>query len=67
MYSANFGTIKSPLNPLDYPNNARCTYVISGAPGANVVLEFHAFETEDQKDFVNLYDGTTVNSKSLAK
>lgn len=58
------GEISSPGYPLEYNNNADCTWTIGVSIGSLVTLVFLDFQLENNEgcnfDFVALFDGPTV-------
>ncbi|KAK4011020.1 hypothetical protein OUZ56_020140 [Daphnia magna] len=59
------GIIKSPNYPLVYSHLSDCRWNIDVKPGLKIRLLFAFFETQDQADFLYVYDGSTVYSKLL--
>ncbi|KAK4011028.1 hypothetical protein OUZ56_020148 [Daphnia magna] len=59
------GIIKSPNYPLVYSHLSDCRWNIDVKPGLKIRLLFGFFETQDQADFLYVYDGPTVYSKLL--
>ncbi|XP_006819256.1 scavenger receptor cysteine-rich domain-containing protein DMBT1-like [Saccoglossus kowalevskii] len=52
--------ITSPFYPNDYPNDARCDWVIYAAYSyRNIYVEFYNFDTESCCDFVSVGNGDT--------
>jgi vibriolysin len=52
------GTLTSPNHPSNYPNNYARTWCIRPASGAAATLTFTRFNTEQDWDFVTVYNGT---------
>ncbi|CAI5449926.1 unnamed protein product [Caenorhabditis angaria] len=50
------GVITSQNYPNNYPNNYNCTYYIQNPGGYFITIYFDHFETEENHDFVNVYD-----------
>ncbi|XP_043915905.1 CUB and sushi domain-containing protein 2-like [Protopterus annectens] len=48
------GTISSPNFPLEYNNNADCTWTILAEPGDTIALVFSDFQLEDGYDFLEI-------------
>ncbi|KAK4009919.1 hypothetical protein OUZ56_019062 [Daphnia magna] len=59
------GIIKSPNYPLVYSHLSDCRWNIDVKSGLKIRLLFAFFETQDQADFLYVYDGPTVYSKLL--
>ncbi|XP_035689932.1 CUB domain-containing protein 2-like isoform X2 [Branchiostoma floridae] len=51
------GTVTSPNYPSNYPNSAICLWTITVPEGSLVLLTFHSFETDEDYDFLYIYDG----------
>ncbi|KAI9558831.1 hypothetical protein GHT06_015620 [Daphnia sinensis] len=64
-FDGSSGIIKSPNYPLVYSHLSDCRWNIDVKPGLNIRLLFGFFETQDQADFLYVYDGPTVYSKLL--
>ncbi|XP_072028090.1 CUB and sushi domain-containing protein 3-like [Amphiura filiformis] len=45
--TATSGRITTPNYPYQYPNNAKCTWIIRGAEGTHIVLRFTRFSLEE--------------------
>ncbi len=60
-------TITSPYYPNDYTNYLNCTWVISVNRDSRVILIFDEFITDSHYDFVQVFDGNSVQSKSIGK
>ncbi|XP_077970957.1 scavenger receptor cysteine-rich domain-containing protein DMBT1-like [Styela clava] len=54
----NNGTIISPNYPENYQNNVDCIWIIHVPSWYNIVFEVDYFYTEDDFDYVFMYDGT---------
>lgn len=50
------GSFQSSNFPNNYPNNEYCTWEIQVPQGKKVRLEFEELRTEENKDFVFIYD-----------
>jgi hypothetical protein len=60
------GTITDGSGALNYENDLSCTWLIRPTtPPAALVLNFTAFATELDYDFVKVYDGTSANGVLL--
>lgn len=62
------GTFSDGTQPgQQYFNNSNCQWLIQ-PPGANfITLDFNRFDTEQNFDFVEVYDGATTASTSLGR
>ena len=68
------GNVSSPNYPMPYENNANCTYLLT-ANSLNstnttisysiVMLEIVDFSTEDNYDYIMIYDGPSINSPAI--
>ncbi|KAF1767214.1 hypothetical protein GCK72_007173 [Caenorhabditis remanei] len=59
------GVITSPNFPFSYDNSEFCSYQLATLGSYNVLLRFSDFATVKGVDFVNVYDGDSVDSKLL--
>jgi hypothetical protein len=59
------GTFTSQNYPLNYPDNAYCTWLIVAQPGQIVSLDFDDFDTQRGFDRVWIYDGNSESSPVL--
>ena len=50
------GSFQSTNFPNNYPNNEYCTWEIQVPQGKKVLLDFEELRTEENKDFVFIYD-----------
>jgi hypothetical protein len=50
-----------------YANNAKCSWLIAPPGAQSITLEFSSFDTEENYDFVHVYDGTVADAKFLLK
>lgn len=58
------GTFTSPDYPSNYPNDVLCTWHIIVPMGSLVQLKFSQnSRTENEKDFVRVYDGITTQTQ----
>ncbi|KAL7980563.1 hypothetical protein Chor_001717 [Crotalus horridus] len=48
------GIISTPHYPLEYNNNADCTWTILAEPGDTIALVFSDFQLEDEYDFLEV-------------
>ncbi|XP_076868457.1 CUB and sushi domain-containing protein 3 isoform X4 [Brachyhypopomus gauderio] len=60
------GVILSPGYPDTYPNLQMCSWMISVEKGYNVTLHFEFFQTEKEFDMLEVFDGPSSYSQSLA-
>ncbi|XP_061076047.1 LOW QUALITY PROTEIN: CUB and sushi domain-containing protein 3-like [Conger conger] len=60
------GVILSPGFPDSYPNLQTCSWTISVEKGYNITLYFELFQTEKEFDILEIFDGPTIHSQSLA-
>ncbi|KAJ8415730.1 hypothetical protein AAFF_G00402870 [Aldrovandia affinis] len=60
------GVILSPGYPDSYPNLQTCSWTISVEKGYNITLYFELFQTEKEFDILEIFDGATIHSQSLA-
>ncbi|KAJ6652286.1 hypothetical protein lerEdw1_012754 [Lerista edwardsae] len=58
------GIISTPHYPLEYSNNADCTWTILAEPGDTIALVFIDFQLEDEYDFLEV-SGTEGSSLCL--
>ena len=50
-----------------YADNAKCSWLIAPPGAQSITLEFSSFDTEEDYDFVHVYDGTVADEKFLLK
>uniref|UniRef100_A0A3Q2QHC0 CUB and Sushi multiple domains 3 n=1 Tax=Fundulus heteroclitus TaxID=8078 RepID=A0A3Q2QHC0_FUNHE len=60
------GVILSPGWPESYPNLQMCSWSINLEKGYNVTITFESFQTEREFDVLEIFDGPTPNSPTLA-
>ncbi|PWA15041.1 hypothetical protein CCH79_00008738 [Gambusia affinis] len=60
------GVILSPGWPESYPNLQMCSWSINVEKGYNVTITFESFHTEREFDVLEIFDGPTTNSPTLA-
>ncbi|XP_047200285.1 CUB and sushi domain-containing protein 3 [Hippoglossus stenolepis] len=60
------GVILSPGWPESYPNLQMCSWSITVEKGYNVTITFESFHTEREFDVLEIFDGSTTNSPTLA-
>jgi M6 family metalloprotease-like protein len=58
--TANSGSFSDGSGSSSYNNNTDCSWLIQPTNGQNVRLDFDAFKTQNNTDFVRIYDGTTT-------
>ncbi|CAD6199858.1 unnamed protein product [Caenorhabditis auriculariae] len=64
-HSDSFGIISSPNWPLNYPDNIACSYLLTAPADRVISLEFLAFDTEPEYDYVCVYDGSDKTAPLL--
>ena len=50
-----------------YASNAKCSWLIAPPGAQSITLEFSSFDTEEDYDFVHVYDGTVADEIFLLK
>uniref|UniRef100_A0A8B9LL55 CUB and Sushi multiple domains 3a n=1 Tax=Astyanax mexicanus TaxID=7994 RepID=A0A8B9LL55_ASTMX len=60
------GVILSPGYPDSYPNLQMCSWSINVEKGYNITLHFEFFQTEKEYDILEVFDGPTIHSQTLA-
>nr|XP_020453374.1 CUB and sushi domain-containing protein 3-like [Monopterus albus] len=60
------GVILSPGWPESYPNLQMCSWSVTVEKGYNVTITFESFHTEREFDVLEIFDGPTANSLTLA-
>ncbi|XP_035382269.1 CUB and sushi domain-containing protein 3 [Electrophorus electricus] len=60
------GVILSPGYPDTYPNLQMCSWMMSVEKGYNITLHFEFFQTEKDFDILEIFDGPSSYSQSLA-
>ncbi|XP_034093814.1 deleted in malignant brain tumors 1 protein-like [Gymnodraco acuticeps] len=63
------GSFSSPNHPNSYHNNAYCVWQLSAAHDQRIFLSFDYLQLENccGCDYINVYDGPSVNSRFLGK
>jgi hypothetical protein len=69
------GNISSPNYPDSYDNNAYCIYLLvadqmnvtNASSSASIVLQLIEFTTEYNYDFLNIFDGPSINSPLIIR
>ena len=63
------GSFTSPGYPVNYPNDAYCTWLIQGVAGKVISVTFRDFDLEDDEiyryDVVQAYEGVGTNGTLL--
>ncbi|XP_046648597.1 CUB and sushi domain-containing protein 3-like isoform X5 [Daphnia pulicaria] len=59
------GTLKSPNYPATYPDSSDFRWNIVTAPHTKIQLLFALLETQEEFDYLYVYDGPTINSQLL--
>jgi hypothetical protein len=57
----------SPYYPNDYIDDLNCTWVINVNIESRIILSFVDFITEDNHDFIEVFNGNSVRDQSIAK
>ena len=52
---------------MQYENLLQCQYRITVGPNDIIKIEFEDFDTEEEYDWVELFDGDSTNATSLGK
>ena len=65
--NATAGAIEDGSGHLDYQNNTNCTYIIAPTNGKTVTLTMAYLNTEENADFVRIYDGDPNNGGVLLR
>ena len=65
--NGNNGTFTSPNYPNNYGNNRQCSWIIEVPEYHKIELTFQNFSIEEGFDFVEVFDGKTLASKSFGK
>ncbi|KAG2464901.1 CSMD1 protein, partial [Polypterus senegalus] len=60
------GVILSPGYPDSYPNLQMCSWSITVEKGYNITLYFEFFQTENEFDILEVFDGSNIHSPVLA-
>ncbi|XP_034008391.1 deleted in malignant brain tumors 1 protein-like isoform X2 [Trematomus bernacchii] len=63
------GSVSSPNHPNNYHDNANCVWQLSAAHDQRIFLSFDYLQLENccDCDYINVYDGPSVNSRFLGK
>lgn len=65
--TSNSGTFNDRTSGETYGDNLDCRWLIQPANGRRVTITFSRFSTEQNVDFVTIYDGATVNDRVLGR
>ncbi len=65
--TANSGAFSDGSGTSNYLDGTNCSWLIQPTNGQNVVLDFTTFDTENNFDFVTVYDGTSSASPQLGR
>ncbi|XP_069124135.1 uncharacterized protein [Argopecten irradians] len=60
-------TFHSPNFPQSYPKLSSCHWSIESSIGTKIQLQFDSFEIEELNDFIEIYDGSTVNDPLVGR
>lgn len=61
------GSLEDGSGHLDYQNNMNCTYIIAPTNGRSVTITMAELNTEENADFLRIYDGDPNNGGELLK
>ncbi|XP_078685532.1 uncharacterized protein LOC144918544 [Branchiostoma floridae x Branchiostoma belcheri] len=61
------GPVTSPNYPGNYGNNENCEWSITVPEGSIIRLTFDSFHTEEDYDFLTIYDGASDNAAEMEK
>ena len=61
------GSLEDGSGHLDYQNNMNCTYIIAPTNGKTVTLTITDLNTEENADFLRIYDGDPNNGGNLLR
>ncbi|XP_019628637.1 PREDICTED: tolloid-like protein 2, partial [Branchiostoma belcheri] len=61
------GPVTSPNYPGNYGNNENCEWSITAPEGSIIRLTFDSFNTEDDYDFLIIYDGASDNAAEIER
>ena len=65
--TANTGTFSDRISGDVYSDNLDCRWLIQPSGGRRITLSFTRFNTEQNVDFVTIYDGSTINDRVLGR
>ncbi len=57
----------SPYYPKNYINNLNCTWVINVDIGSIIILSLDDFSTQNDNDYVEVFDGSSARNQSVGK
>ncbi|KAI8493120.1 CUB and sushi domain-containing protein 3 [Branchiostoma belcheri] len=61
------GPVTSPNYPSNYGDNENCEWTITVPEGSIIRLTFDSFHTEDDYDFLTIYDGASDNAAEIER
>ena len=68
VHKSAIGSIKSLNFPNDYPNNAKCRYLIMNSdPEARITINFLHFDLHQCDDSVKIYDGNSTKATQIGR
>lgn len=65
--NATAGSLEDGSGHLDYQNNTNCTYIIAPTNGKSVTLSVADLNTEENADFLRIYNGDPNNGGTLLR
>lgn len=65
--NATAGSLEDGSGHLDYQNNMNCTYIIAPTNGQSVTINVMELNTEENADFLRIYDGDPNNGGALLR
>ncbi|KAL3836256.1 hypothetical protein ACJMK2_021695 [Sinanodonta woodiana] len=70
-FTAPYGIIKTPTHPVNYHNEANCTWLLTVQPNRVVDLKFLEFDLETHStcnyDYVDIRDGSDLNARLIGR
>ncbi|WP_422089875.1 CUB domain-containing protein [Tenacibaculum ovolyticum] len=63
--TANSDSFEDGSGAVKYEDDKNCTWLIQPADGGTVTLNFNSFNTEEDYDFVTVYDGESASATQL--
>ncbi len=63
--NASAGSLEDGSGPLDYQNNANCTYIIRPENGKSVTIQLDALDLEENHDFLKIWNGDPNDGGTL--
>ncbi|XP_078667403.1 uncharacterized protein LOC144909206 [Branchiostoma floridae x Branchiostoma belcheri] len=61
------GPVTSPNYPSNYGNNENCEWLITAPEGSIIRLTFDSFNTEENYDFLDIYDGASDSAEVIQR